>query len=566
MKLFNMRFIIAVFACLLVCWFGVAAQERGSITGRVVSESGKPLVNIQVALGSSGGGSRQTSTDAEGNFQFNGLTDHPYFVSALPAQGYLSKLLPIEERSRRYRPGDSITITMVKGGIITGQVTDSNGNPVISIPISLIRVRDAEGNKQNAQVSGPQRATDDRGIYRIYGLQTGTYIVAANSTGTMGVGIQQQFSPYHGQTPTYYPSATRDTATEVQVSLGTETSGVDIRFRGETGRTISGKVVGGEALITNSMASVSLVHAATEAQVGNDQARPNAGQSVFSIQGIPDGEYILTATRGNFETDEIVRSEPRRITVKGTDITGLTVTMTPMAVISGRVVVEKSPNVCDAKLPANLRDVSLTAWFTEKTGNPLNLLPRFAVRGAAADQNGNFKINNLTPGLQRLRVTSRNENWFVKSISGATRSAIAADLVRSGLALKPGDRLASITVTLTDGAASLSGKLAQAREGDTLPARVRVHLIPAEPTAAESLLRYSELVTATGAFNLINLAPGKYWLLAKPVVEEISSTTLPAPIAWDAVERARLRKEAEAAKIEIELKSCQRVKDYVLRF
>jgi hypothetical protein len=38
------------------------------------------------------------------------------------------------------------------------------------------------------------------------------------------------------------------------------------------------------------------------------------------------------------------------------------------------------------------------------------------------------------------------------------------------------------------------------------------------------------------------------------------------PIAWDAVERAKLRREAAAAKNEIELKVCDRVKEHVLRW
>ncbi|MGH9802882.1 MAG: hypothetical protein ACRD82_21150, partial [Blastocatellia bacterium] len=61
-------------------------------------------------------------------------------------------------------------------------------------------------------------------------------------------------------------------------------------------------------------------------------------------------------------------------------------------------------------------------------------------------------------------------------------------------------------------------------------------------------------------------APGKYWLLARTIPDNESSDRLPSPVAWDAAERAKLRKEAEAAKNEIELKACQRVKDYVLRF
>jgi hypothetical protein len=39
-----------------------------------------------------------------------------------------------------------------------------------------------------------------------------------------------------------------------------------------------------------------------------------------------------------------------------------------------------------------------------------------------------------------------------------------------------------------------------------------------------------------------------------------------APIAWYANERAKLHHEAMAAKNEIELQPCGRVKDYALRF
>ena len=64
----------------------------------------------------------------------------------------------------------------------------------------------------------------------------------------------------------------------------------------------------------------------------------------------------------------------------------------------------------------------------------------------------------------------------------------------------------------------------------------------------------------------IYLAPGKYWLLAKAVTgnEPVDFPVLLT--AWDAAERAKLRRQAEAAKNEIELKACQRVKDQVVPF
>ena len=548
-----------------ICWsMNVAAQERGAITGRVVSETGKPLVNIYVSLSSPNGGvNRSTTTDTEGRFQFNGLADRIYAVSAATVQGYLLKPLPVEDRNRRYRPGDSITVTMVKGGVITGRVTDQEGNPVISIPISLFRVVDERGNKSIYPAYGQPRTTDDRGVYRVYGLQPGTYIVAANPNSTNG-GLSQ-FSPYIGQMPTYHPSATRDTATEVKIDYGSEATGIDIRFRAETGRTISGKVIGGGLTISNA-ANVSLTNAANDAPIVSDFARSVGDKHGFLFPGISDGEYLLTATLNKRDTDEFFSSEPRRVTVKGMDITGLELSLSPLATITGTVVLEKSATVCDVKLAIAIRDVTLLTRVSPQNG----VASRFPIRNVPADEKGEFKITHLTAGQHHLRASLRNENWFLKSIhavpSGLGRSSIVADLVRNGVMLKPGERLTGVTVAVSDGAAGISGKLAAAREGDKLPQRARVHLIPAEPTATNDVLRYSELTTTTGIFGFANIAPGKYWLLAKPVVEEMSNTNLPAPIAWDAIERSKLRKEAEAAKNEIELKACQRVKDHVLHF
>jgi hypothetical protein len=93
------------------------------------------------------------------------------------------------------------------------------------------------------------------------------------------------------------------------------------------------------------------------------------------------------------------------------------------------------------------------------------------------------------------------------------------------------------------------------------------HLAPAEPEARDEALRFVEArVENDGLFSFSNLAPGKYWLLARAVPDPEPNDKPARPTAWDAAERAKLRREAEAANIVIELKPCQRVRDYMLRF
>jgi hypothetical protein len=109
-----------------------------------------------------------------------------------------------------------------------------------------------------------------------------------------------------------------------------------------------------------------------------------------------------------------------------------------------------------------------------------------------------------------------------------------------------------VTATLTKGAARLQGTV-------TTPQPTRVHLVPVEKEAADDLLRYAEVAAdSTGAFTLRHLAPGKYWLLARPL------TDATRPAAWDNAERAKLRRDAEAANQVIQLQPCQRVADYKL--
>ncbi|MFN0086701.1 MAG: carboxypeptidase-like regulatory domain-containing protein, partial [Blastocatellia bacterium] len=105
------------------------------------------------------------------------------------------------------------------------------------------------------------------------------------------------------------------------------------------------------------------------------------------------------------------------------------------------------------------------------------------------------------------------------------------------------------------GAASVRGKV-EAASGARLPNRLRVHLLPAEADAKDDLLRYFETAAgADGVFSFAHLSPGRYLLLARSAAVE------PAP--RDAAERARLRKEAEAASIPLDLKACQRVQSQI---
>src|SRR5262249_9553905 len=224
------------------------AQQGGTITGRVVNDEGAGMPNVTVVISRAQAGRRAASprgntrvvTDKDGNFRGAGLSPGLYEVDVLRVKEYVMRpLTEAESRERRYyRVGDSVTITLVKGGVITGRVTNSDGQPVVGVDVSATMVRDTEGYSVRDEPEGDNRMTDDRGIYRIFGLRPGSYIV-----GTSGSMSDAHFSPYAGSAMTYHPSSTHDTAAEVAVASGAEASGIDIQFRGGSGYVVSGTVI-----------------------------------------------------------------------------------------------------------------------------------------------------------------------------------------------------------------------------------------------------------------------------------------------------------------------------------
>ncbi|HEY0728471.1 MAG TPA: hypothetical protein VGD38_10405, partial [Pyrinomonadaceae bacterium] len=128
-----------------------------------------------------------------------------------------------------------------------------------------------------------------------------------------------------------------------------------------------------------------------------------------------------------------------------------------------------------------------------------------------------------------------------------------------------GQQLSGVSIVVGQDAAGLRGRVTATPEGAALPADLRVHLVPADREQANDVLRYSETTIASdGSFAFSNLAPGRYLILSRVEPSAETPETSPRAAAWDPTTRAKLRQEAEAAKVVVDLKSCERLKDYAL--
>jgi uncharacterized protein (DUF2141 family) len=534
--------------------------STGSISGKVVNENGQPLAGATVFIRGARtfNTGRSTTSDLEGNFRVNGLDPSLYTIVAIvPAY-----TIDPTDAPAYYRLGDSARVQLIRGGVITGTVTNALGEPVMGVGVRVTRIRDAKGQtKKIVPFGNNQQATDDRGIYRIYGLAPGTYLVSAGGDG--GGFNNFEFNPFDLDIPTYAPSSTRDNAAEVVVRAGEEST-ADIRYRGEPGYTISGSV----KTASGNGATISITSVGSGTLVASAFQAPRV--SGFAFNGLADGEYKLVAQE--FSTvqgptiPQLSMSDVKRITIKGANVTGIELIPKPLASISGRISLErtKAPECQGKHAPLFAETLVQTQRHEKDAEDDDPVYARVVVSSATVDDNGAFVLRNLRPSRYRFDPRFYARYWYLQSIAIAAKPQ-KIDAAANWTTVKSGEQLANLTITLAEGAASIRGRLAVADGTAASPGTV-VYLVSSEPDKAEDVLRFFVTdIASDGTFALNNLPPGKYLVFTQTNVDAQIATAAKLRQPEAAAARTKLRRTAESQKTEIELKPCQNLADYQLK-
>src|SRR5882672_1504521 len=233
-----------------VSWAGAQTPQRdnrprtASIGGRVTI-AGKPAANavstvMETDLKPDAGGSdapipyqAKARTDSDGRYLVSGLAEGRYYVSAMlkafVATGSsgdpgLSRTVTLDEGEAR----EKVDFALIRGGVMTGKVMNDEGAPLIAKRVQLYTV---DGQGQTSNYQGPfmyeMSETDDRGVYRIYGVTPGRYIISA---GCEGGGDPLRFEG--GKfSRTYHPDTIDEKqARIIEIKEGSEVADVDISF------------------------------------------------------------------------------------------------------------------------------------------------------------------------------------------------------------------------------------------------------------------------------------------------------------------------------------------------
>lgn len=274
----------------------------GLISGVVTSSAGgRPIPNatMNVIQWVGGLGKQMPSrTDAQGRFTLKDLPAGSYDVTAR-ADGHVS--LRYGQRNPNDGPkrieladGQQFTeanIVLPKFTAIEGQLLDEFGDPVPGVVVAPMQVNFVAGKNRLMTPSGANLAgpTDDRGVFRIYGLTPGDYYLAATTGPFAGPTNPPGFAV------TFYPGTTNpQNAKTVHLDTGHDTLGVSFAMTPAPMSTISGVVSDADGKpIRGSIRLFGLSGGDVRSSMGANIAAGPDGR--FTFRNLAPGSYVIQA-------------------------------------------------------------------------------------------------------------------------------------------------------------------------------------------------------------------------------------------------------------------------------
>ena len=485
-------------AWLLICLGAALALRQGPVvrTGRlsgvvvIDGTSGTPVRGAIVTVsGAALSRARSVLTDDAGSFVVAGLPAGRFTLSA-------SKAPFVPMAFGATRPGrqgtaivlaagqaiDDVTIRLPRGGVITGMLRDPEGQAAPDVEVWALTSTAAMAAVPLSTI--PSAKTDDRGVYRIYGLPAGDYFVAATFR-TAGVGdlaipsteevdrlfaaLERPMPPggvppaasarpadaatpprVFGYAPTFFPGV----VSAVDAASVTVVAGEERRADFAVGPVPTGTVEGiiqtqdGTPLppvIPNLVLQGSLSLPMFSAQP-TLAMRPGP-EGRFRFTGVAPGKYLLSANAGSGASARWALAD---LTCTGDDLTGITLTLRPGMRLSGTVVVDGGA----AAPPLDLTTLRLVLTATRGPIRLTALTLAITVSATGSPRaDGTFAVAGILPGSYTVSGQGLGR-WVIRSAMVNGRDAVDVPIEFAN-----GTDVTDATVTLSDRSAEVSGTL-----------------------------------------------------------------------------------------------------------
>ena len=501
-------FIIVV---LVFAWITIANAQAGdpkpkptgSISGRVTID-GQAAAGIPVAAVSGETVNRRDATaramtDVQGYYLISGLSPGQYQIWTLTpgmigdpgtAANYYS---PYPGTTKNIILGanedvQGVDLKLIRGAVITGRVTNADNKPVISEHVSL-QLLDGRGNVRMGAINSPNdemSQTDDRGIYRIFGLPPGLYRVSVGYDPADGMRRGQRYSR------TFYPdTGDQSKATIIELKEAEVVTNIDIKVEAALPTyVVSGRVVDKESGLPIPKAGVSFVLVSKDGARNPSFGIPADDRGEFNFGGISPGRYTAAPTSqiygGNFY------GEPVAFEIVDRDVTGLELKAIPGLTVSGVVTVD---GMSTKDLLALLPTLKLAARSTSPANEQIG-----SGGSSSIAPDGSFQIDGLRPGRVSMNVFTSGPVMARPTI---------ARIEHDGIGLNQGfdiqQSVSGLRVVLNYGAGVIRGVVKL--EGDISMGDVQMFASCKREGARDVT---NSQVDVRGHFLIKNLSPGSY--------------------------------------------------------
>lgn len=329
-----------------------------------------------------------------------------------------------------------------------------------------------ERTLEAAPNSGNGIITDDRGLYRVYGLPPGEYTIGtawafrgtaagmpseaetqaaflevtqpARPASMTPAPVPPAEPPSYSYSPVFFPSTTDPmAATTIALAAGQERDGVDLRMQMVPMFKIAGVVLGLDGLPRD--ARMMLFRRSRVDALNSTTYWSTEPGGRFATPSLAPGDFTVMAQLPA-AADHPLLWASADVTVSGSDPPELTLNLQPGMSMTGRLVFDGA-----LKPPADLSAVRLSLLPLKGTSASLNF-------DQTVNPSGAFSIAGITPGRFRLTVMLPNTApttpaWSLKSVTAGDRNLtdLPIEITPSGAPL--------LTVTFTDQSSELSGTL-----------------------------------------------------------------------------------------------------------
>jgi Carboxypeptidase regulatory-like domain len=463
-------------------------QKTYTVTGTVINAlTGEPITRALVQTSW-----RSVMTASDGTFEISGFPSGMYSLQARKP-GFFS-----DEELHPGRPPAFVRVAEIKNpivvkltpqSVITGHITDSNGEPIENIPVAVYSTGIQDGRKRRTY--GNQATTDEDGEFRLSGLRTGQYLLSAGPA--FAGPSSRQFPPTKvdrkGFGKTYYAGVPdRAEATPISIAPG-QHAAIDFSLEASPLYQVSIRITG--APPNGGPALQVFTRDGDDTSALSSFYDPAAGTYRLSL---PGGIFTIKAfTQITVNQRMQMLKAQTQVNVNG-DLDNIILALAPTVSIPIELRTESTKPDSSYSSPnfrpnANVHLVPDTPFGNDQFSQP------------DSAQNPSLVLKDVEPGRYWVQV----ENSFpgyVQSVRCGSQ-----DLTREMLTIADGQRIPPIEIVLRDDSATLAAQI----RSET-PFRMATVLLVG-PGNPEMAVKTTQIWNGASS-ALSGLAPGDYTVYA----------------------------------------------------